>query len=430
MNRKRWITLFVLLALALQGCSKTSPILSATPTTTLQSTLTPTSTAKPAIPSSTATSTSTPTSTTTPTPTLAPLRLVRKCTESASSQPFSISTGSLVFYSRPAQAVMTWFAGEKAPRVYTRGFTNYLISPYTGTLVWFDDDNMLYFRTLDGKKGQITLDERWGYVRQWLPDDQLLMAIPYKNQNHDPQHNKAQDDFYVLRLASGQATHFHLEFPGYFDLSFLNKAFRPTISYDPTLHWVIYAWADVETPDTGMLLWDIEKEEVVWKGEGWEWPTELSEPDWQINGNHLVTTLPLHKGQFLPELFSLSTTGELTRWTWLADTFGDASGYMVSFPQWSPDNRYIAMRFESEAMLGTDWLYVVDTQTGVTYDYCLPIVGGIVWSPDSRQIAFVRSEDRADDDTDQLVILDVQSGIFQSMDGSFDVFGWVEQRLP
>jgi Tol biopolymer transport system component len=66
-------------------------------------------------------------------------------------------------------------------------------------------------------------------------------------------------------------------------------------------------------------------------------------------------------------------------------SFSDSAG--IWSIAWSPDGNYVAFEFllaydSSEYILPS--VLIMDVRTGMVIDYCIPLYGNMIWSPDSK----------------------------------------------
>jgi hypothetical protein len=131
------------------------------------------------------------------------------------------------------------------------------------------------------------------------------------------------------------------------------------------------------------------------------------------------------------ELHLLTRDGQDRQLTYLDSVYNTSLIYIGYYlgPSWSPDSRHLAFFYkpghDSEGPApDNQHLAIVDTQTGITTDLCLPGdgYGNITWSPDGRQLIIgERSE---------YTLVDLGSGTAYLIhfDNDFNVGGWVDWK--
>jgi Tol biopolymer transport system component len=151
--------------------------------------------------------------------------------------------------------------------------------------------------------------------------------------------------------------------------------------------------------------------------------------------NHPQVTSPDHSA--LPigeEFYSIELEGEVTRLTYLTDTY---SKVRIGKWNWSPDGRDIALWLEVEPVsypnldleLGLEpaWrLAVFNTVTKVETNYCFPGGNAYVaplWSPDGRQIVVQNVSQTTG--KEQIFLVDIASGSAGKIAEDLVPVGWM-----
>jgi hypothetical protein len=383
-------------------------IIEVSPTITAITTLIPATTALPS-----------PTSVLTPTP----FNFVTRCPEAVpANDNIIMSSGSLLLRRTGSSSTWIWPYNAQQPQVLLEEPVLLHISPYSGTLAWFEE-TAIKFRKPTGQELQFPRDESWYDVRQFLSDDRVIInAGPAKNSKTP---SEAVDEFYILSPDTGSAKFYSLKMFGFFAPPFaLRQPTRPI--YNATLTRAIYdAGESGIGSDAGQIMWDVENQAVVWSKDNWGWPLEFSWQTWQLDGSHVVLTAPPLESNvnYPPELISVAVDGKAEQLTHLRDFVNDSDGYLIFQTKWSPNERYIAFVFVADPIASYErrFLYVLDTQSGTITDYCISPVGrgsGLFWSPKSDQLAFT-VDDR------EVAVLDIVNAKVQILPEYVDVEGWV-----
>ena len=139
------------------------------------------------------------------------------------------------------------------------------------------------------------------------------------------------------------------------------------------------------------------------------------------------------------EIFAIQPGSTLPQqWTFLTSSYGAVriQGHAVDGLSWSPNNQYLAfwvtelLGSDVENNLGQAVIHLLDIQSGQLTAFCgfatnehTPNPPRLVWSPDSKMIAF-GGNIPADDKGYLLLALDIESGILTELsDGIFPVYG-------
>jgi hypothetical protein len=337
-----------------------------------------------------------------------------------------VNTGSLFFTWVGEQEI--WVASLEPntlePRLlYSEVRGHYFfVSPYTGTIAWIDDNNIMHFQQSDGSEFLVQLDETWGRFRQWLSSDRVILGqFPTAIYGG---YYPADDDFYILTPDTGQIEHYHFEMPEYFATAGVSGSLPHVPLYDSSFRWAIYATENYDSSYEGMILWDVQNAREIWRSDDFGWPSALGGADWRQDGNEVVITAPEVASHMPPELFSVTVDGIATQLTHLSESI--PTDYMIFDTLWSPNGRYIAFVLNADLVqpLESRILYILDLERGIATNYCISPVNDLVWSPNSDQIAFTV-------DHRQLVILNIDSGSAQGIDDVItEVYGWIDWIIP
>jgi hypothetical protein len=354
-----------------------------------------------------------------------------------------VSSGSLLFYSYDTDRIMSLNSTSALPQVFPNPLPDYiqayyyswqqlLISPYSGLIAWVQDDDTLHvYNPEDQSEREFSFAPEWGNLQAWLPDNRLAFTGPYVDPDYEA---IASGNFYIFSMETGTADYYSLEFSGHFTLPSytMSGGGERTLRYDPWLKRSAYAWEDPDSHDEGFLIWDNDEQKVLWQRGGWGRDSEFSFPAWQQDGSHLALPMPVEGEGGLLDLFSISADGsEINRLTYFSDMLSTWYRFHLAF--WSPDEKYIAMIFSPDFSIDsrlTQSLFILDTQSGVVTDYCLPRqVNAIAWSPDSTQVAVKYEEREGEYNVQKIILLDLSHpAAYYLGDGVIE--GWDSFLVP
>ena len=160
-------------------------------------------------------------------------------------------------------------------------------------------------------------------------------------------------------------------------------------------------------------------------------------PKWSIDGNEMAIILYIGNIETLhQEFFSISRSGQAKQLSQLRSFYGFRDYYVGDF-NWSPDGRYIAFwLFTGVEMPHDTMLAVLDTQTGMTTNYCIP--GGFgtgdnshsadfapIWSPDGKQLLVI-SPDPSDSQNTVVVLVDLRRNLVSKIAENIEPVGWMK----
>ncbi len=273
----------------------------------------------------------------------------------------------------------------------------------------------------------------WRQLAGWLDDDRLLISRPRSDEPY-----ALSDDLITFEIASGVETPLPADFQG-----FVNTDYYPGSGWE-TLDWsrLIFnaALERVAFPGEAgsLVLWDVTANRPITRLAAAE--SVRVQPRWAPDDQRLVYAGPAARAYpqqgetyYQDELFQVTADGAVTRLTHLNEGYTE-----VSFSRfgWSPDGRYIAAAVvalpnQDPGLYPAPYspddfrLIVLDTQTLVLVDYCIPAnpLYAPVWSPDGRYIAV---EDRIGDDApSHLYIVDVTQGVAVEVLTGYSLLGWL-----
>jgi hypothetical protein len=154
---------------------------------------------------------------------------------------------------------------------------------------------------------------------------------------------------------------------------------------------------------------------------------------WSPDGKQVIFVTNLQigapsKGNESDELFLLTQEGQLSQGTHLSITYHP---YLdISFPVWSPDNRYLAFLLDTIYFQEhkNSRVAILDTTTGIVQEFCNPrrmiALSADIWSPDGRFIAAVFI-DPVTQDT-KIEIIDIHTGEAGEINAPFgNLVGWL-----
>lgn len=349
----------------------------------------------------------------------------RRCVDAINSEQENIlNSGSILFYWPKTDSIMSFSANALDPKTVLPGLPYFSVSPYSSTYLWVTTSGIYNVKTSDGKYYQTKYNPDWGFDRQWLLGDKLIIG-------HNPSEfypdRKAKDDIYVLTLNTGEYVHYKFDLPEYFANGPGNGEVQSPV-YDPTGSLVAYGWDNPNTSESGMLIWDVINEKEIWKRSGWGWLTLANPISWQYDGSHVFIVAPPLGKESPPEIFSIDKAGKETQLSNLGEVF--TSTYLIHDIVISPDGNKIALSIDTKVPSPYNLysLYVFDIQTGEVLDYCTSVFQTLVWSPLSDQLAFITEPVWGES---QLMVLDIESGKKMAIDDrTRGLYGWVNWSPP
>ena len=263
---------------------------------------------------------------------------------------------------------------------------------------------------------------------RWIAENRLIVSIPEPEENNPDK---------VIRVILDP-------FTGEWFETILENIPEPyahgDFTFDPNLRYVFYranleAGKGTKTPAT--VLWDLENEKELWQSETLFYPyAAASAAVWAPDGSMVafvgpeVTTASVNGGRDSYGVYVLDLDSLKPRL--ITDFLSIYRSFSVSGLSWSPDGRYLAFRLVGEKIsegVTEEVIYLYDSVISDVIDLC-PVIGesgvsvirGLVWSPDSRYLAYVSDHfpsDRA------LLVIDVQTGTVSALAQSVgELGGW------
>lgn len=292
----------------------------------------------------------------------------------------------------------TFFTGD-----FYRGIVS--VSPFTGMMAWETDDGQWVFLSADGKEYRYLNLHPYYYITQWFPDNKVRLTTIVTSSNYYP----ARDDFYILDPETGDEEYYEISMVDYLTDSFdtLNRLYPP--KYDPFLKIVGYVAHDLPKTRESIIFWDIENSREIWRMDGIGWNGYETPISWQLDGSHAATLISVDEDHYPAEIVEVSRDGQAKILTTLSQIY---NSYQIIDLKWSPDERYLALILNKDILdpLGSNYLYILDTETGIIKNYCITPVYNLTWSPDSNFIAVIRFEQSFTMRKLDLIIVDVRTG--------------------
>jgi len=221
-------------------------------------------------------------------------------------------------------------------------------------------------------------EENWGYIiTGWLADSQQLFIIPREDSGYG-----REDDIIVFNPFTRQQERIIPSFPDPDNIWPEYLMYGRTAYYNPTLNRVVYFLGNY--PNT-IVLWDIEQSREIWQFTENELMT-FAWPNWSPDGNTLTMIHHTPNDNGFEFLF-VSQNGVVTH----SQVFPNPTRLQTY--GWSPDRRYISLRYRYTNWEYRSRLFIYDTYTETLIDQCIENVAREpIWSPDSQQF-IVRIEE-------------------------------------
>lgn len=291
-------------------------------------------------------------------------------------------------------------------------------------------DWQLIVKTKVGEQYSIPWESEWDGIAQWLDNDRLLI----NRRRWTGQGPFLLDSIVVLNPTTLEKQELLPQYPHMYTdtkpvVKWSDFAISRTI-YNLSLSRVIYpATAENGTP---IVLWDITKDTSLFvaNSDGYLYG---STPRWSPDQNKFLIDLrPIYfenSPQPNPgnELYSVTSSGEINRLTYLTNTFKT----QLHDYSWSPDGRYIAFWLKIEpSQFNDERLAILDINTNTITNYCVPgdpINGAAtapVWSLDGHLLA-VESFDPQNKFHRLVFLVDTTQGIYTEIAENVKPIGWM-----
>jgi len=361
----------------------------------------------------------TPTETHTPVPTLTPIPTPDNCARYGPPLTNDFLASGTIAFRKSTNRIEVLSNEGKEPRDVEPGYFVFPlgVSPYTGTLVLLNrNDNKIMFIKSDGTEHIYDWHPDDGFPKQWLPRDRLVLE---KNDEYEDYLLPARQNINIISVETGEIESLEFLFWKYFDFSAssLERGGIRTVQYHPDLKSVIYAYRVSELgSESGVVLWSIEEERVLWKGE-WAHFSNWIDPFWKLSGESVLVNL----GNM--ELFAIGEDGIAAQLTHL-QKLADKDLYVIRYPKWSPNGELVSFLYVNPetSYPFENKLLILNLASGEIIDYCLPgPVSDVTWSIDSSQIAFIIKERT-------LGVLDIPLREVRILDDVLEIYGWYTSK--
>jgi hypothetical protein len=193
----------------------------------------------------------------------------------------------------------------------------------------------------------------------------------------------------------------------------------PSITiYSPSLDHLVYLSnkeGEIMAGFQKLVLWDLKNSKRITEVTGFGFTEE--KPIWKSDGSGVFFVKAnegYHPALNKDELFFLGVNGSLKQLTNLSNAFHNAIIFSYSL---SPDEKYLAFAIRAddlEATVRENRLLILNTATLEVSDTCLiqEWFSGMVWSPDSRKIAYSEPVGKRNSRTVLFDIFDRKANIF------------------
>jgi hypothetical protein len=275
----------------------------------------------------------------------------------------------------------------------------------------------------------IPWEDKWLTLLEWTADQRLLLSYdePYSARSDG---HEFIASYLALDPFSGEQELLQPDVPGFLDIyPSYGWMFWRTVIYDPTLTRVIYPRLMPDNKEEyTLILWDETTKKLVTGLENiYKYFVVFSNttpmPHWSLDGSQFAFRGEIYVSDELVEfeLYRVSRDGEIEQLTSLT-SIALIDPYRFS---WSPDGKHIAMLIDAWYTHGNTHLAVIDVNTHVVTDYCIPVrgiqYGAPIWSPDGSQLLVM-------DETDEyrhVILVDIVKNYAAQIAENYDPLGWM-----
>ena len=338
----------------------------------------------------------------------------KKCIDISASTISDLALPGTIILTSPTNSGEKVFlnlrTGEYKPFSQQNGYLAYgfKVSPngewiaYRGSKKSTDGDDSLVVQSVNGEKTNTYLIDysEWQSIAYWINDETLVLW----------NHGSPLDNVILFNPFTEQKIVMHTNYPDVISNDEGWDFSWPSVTiFDPTLRYLIYLGNSEDGYRFGyqrLILWDKENSRRIAEVNNFGHTTVR--PLWKSDSSGVVF-VKSKEGYDPPkkqdEWYFWGVDGKLKQLTNLSKYFQKEEIYSNN---WSPDEHFLAFLLTSN-LGGTKWdrrLLILNMDTLEISDYCFAPeqFSPLVWSPDSRYLAF--SELLADD-TSRTVLVDM-----------------------